>query len=264
MLRHTENREVTGESQDGFNKGKQSLRNLDAFYNRVTASVDKGRAIDVIHPDLWKVYNGLRELGRLWGDLYAFPYPKAYRKAGEGLLVRNYSDRTRGNSFKLKEERFRLDIRKKFFTMKVMRWWHRMPKEAVGAPSLAVPKARLDGTLSNLGCWDGSHLMAEVGMRWSLWSLPNQTILWTEKATSLHIHIGWTQNHLLPLKKDQWEALHGVLQSVSLQFSCIKAANMLLGFVRRGTEIKADNTYVTMNQWYICIFKAIGNAYLPT
>lgn len=52
MLRHTENREVTGGSQDGFNKGKQSLRNLDAFYNRVTASVDKGRAIDVIHPDL--------------------------------------------------------------------------------------------------------------------------------------------------------------------------------------------------------------------
>lgn len=39
---------------------------------------------------------------------------------------------------------------------------------------------------------------------------------------------------------------------------------MLLGFVRGGTEIKADNTYVTMNQWYICIFKAIGNAYLPT
>jgi len=40
-----------------------------------------------------------------------------------------------------------------------------MPNEAVGAPALAGPKARLDGTLSNLGCWDVSHLMAEVGMR---------------------------------------------------------------------------------------------------
>jgi len=57
---------------------------------------------------------------------------------------------TRGNDFKLKEGRFRLDIRKKFFTMRVVRHWHRLPREAVAAPSLAVFKATLDGALSNL------------------------------------------------------------------------------------------------------------------
>ncbi|KFQ92499.1 hypothetical protein Y956_13865, partial [Nipponia nippon] len=54
------------------------------------------------------------------------------------------------NGFKLKEGGFRLDIRKKFFTMRVVRHWNRLPREAVDAPSLDVFKARLDGALSNL------------------------------------------------------------------------------------------------------------------
>ncbi|KFR03124.1 hypothetical protein Y956_08234, partial [Nipponia nippon] len=54
------------------------------------------------------------------------------------------------NGFKLKEGRFRLDIRKKFFTMRVVRHWNRLPRESVDAPSLEVLKARLDGALSNL------------------------------------------------------------------------------------------------------------------
>ncbi|KFR12520.1 hypothetical protein N306_04600, partial [Opisthocomus hoazin] len=51
---------------------------------------------------------------------------------------------------KLKEGRFKLDIRKKFFTMMVVKHWNRLPREAVDAPSLEVFKARLDGALSNL------------------------------------------------------------------------------------------------------------------
>ncbi|KFQ12815.1 hypothetical protein N330_11472, partial [Leptosomus discolor] len=54
------------------------------------------------------------------------------------------------NSIKLKEGRFRLDIRKKFFTMRMMKHWKRLPREAVDAPSLEVFKARLDGTLRSL------------------------------------------------------------------------------------------------------------------
>jgi len=70
------------------------------------------------------------------------------------------SDRTRGNDCKLKEGRFRLDIRKKYFTMRVVKHWHRLLREVVAAPSLAVFKARLDGALSNLVSWKMSLLMA--------------------------------------------------------------------------------------------------------
>jgi len=69
------------------------------------------------------------------------------------------SDRTRANSSKLKEGRFRLDIRKKFFTMRVLKNWHRLPREVVYAPSLEMFKSGLDGALSNLVWWKMSLLI---------------------------------------------------------------------------------------------------------
>jgi len=101
----------------------------------------------------------LRELGlfslekrRLQGDLIAaFQYLEgAYKKDGDKLFSRACSGRTRGNGLNLKEGRFRLDLRKKFFTMRVVKRWHRLPREVVEAPSLETFKARLDGALSNL------------------------------------------------------------------------------------------------------------------
>ena len=76
----------------------------------------------------------LRELGfsleKRWlgGDLIvALQYlRRAYKQEEEWLFTQSDSDRTRGNGFKLKEGRFRLDVRKKFFE-KAVRPWHSCP-----------------------------------------------------------------------------------------------------------------------------------------
>ena len=104
----------------------------------------------------------LRELGlfslerrRLRGDLIvAFQYLKgAYKQEGEWLFTRVDSYRTRGNGFKLRQGRFRLDIRRKFFTQRVVTCWNRLPKEVVDAPPLNAFKARLDAALGSLVWW---------------------------------------------------------------------------------------------------------------
>ncbi|KFZ57490.1 hypothetical protein N338_08270, partial [Podiceps cristatus] len=54
------------------------------------------------------------------------------------------------DGFKLKQGRFRLDIRKKFFTMRVGKPWQGVPREVVEGPSLETFQPRLDGAVSDL------------------------------------------------------------------------------------------------------------------
>lgn len=70
---------------------------------------------------------------RLWDDIIAtFQYLKGtYRKDGTIPFTRACNDRTRGNGFKLKESRFRLEIGKKLFTVRVVMHWNRLSREVV-------------------------------------------------------------------------------------------------------------------------------------
>jgi len=60
------------------------------------------------------------------------------------------SDRKMDNGHKLKHREFRLNLRKNFFTLRVMEHWNRLPREAVDSPTLETVKTRLDKDLCNL------------------------------------------------------------------------------------------------------------------
>jgi len=82
-------------------------------------------------------------------------------------------DRTSGDRFKLKDGRFRSDrYKKKFFALRVVSPWPRLPREAVAVPSLAGFKTRLNGALSTLGWWK-VFLPLAGGWNWMIFKVPS-------------------------------------------------------------------------------------------
>jgi len=88
---------------------------------------------------------------RLRGNLIVvYNFLKGGSREGGADLSLVTSNRTQVNGMKLCQEKFRLDIRRKFFSERVVSHRNRLPREAVMTPSLSELKEHLDDALSHM------------------------------------------------------------------------------------------------------------------
>lgn len=78
------------------------------------------------------------------GSLYVFENSRIQINSCKDAFHSWFPERDFEQGYKLKKQKFRLHIQKKFFILRVVVHWQRLPREAACAPSLAVSRAGLD------------------------------------------------------------------------------------------------------------------------